>query len=238
MINIEFLGTWSALLIKGRKNVSFILNKKILFETGPHTLQAMLDNNLDPLKIETVIISHMHLDHYSGLSEFLWYRTLMNSKDTFYIVGPKGIKNNTEKLLKNLYTPKSFEIRAEYYEDQNFDFISFYKGTHSIDNNGYRIELKDFVIFYSGDTMRSENMVKGAEDADYLIHEMTFTDYLKKMAVLSKHSTYSDSIYVFEKSKAKYLISFHFTLDTENLTKIISEKNNRILFPKNRLKIK
>lgn len=238
MATINFLGNWSALIKKGKRNVSFVLDESILFETGPHTLSAMLNSGVDPLKISMILITHMHLDHYSGIAEFLWYRTLSKSTEDVLILGPEGIKHNTEEILRRLYTPEDFEIRAEYIEDRNFENIQIFKGNHSIDNNAYRIEFKGKTIFYSGDTSFSENMVNGAENVDYLIHEMTFIDAYKDLAELSKHSTVSDTLHVFDKSGAKNLIPVHFTNETEAITKKLSKKNDKIFYPANKIILK
>jgi len=135
---------------------------------------------------------------------------MVTSKSTedILILGPKGIKHNTEELLKRFYTPENLKIRAEYIQNRNFENIQIFKGNHSVDKNAYRFEFMNKTIFYSGETSLSENMVNGAESADYLIHEMIFTDAHRDLAELSKHSMVSDTLQVFDKSRAKNLILY------------------------------
>ena len=107
-MNIKFLGKWSSNLIRGERNISFVLDDKIVFDFGPHTLESLLDLKIDPRAIETVLITHMHLDHYSGLSELFWYRSIYGAKKKLVVLGPAGIKRDTEKILKLLRTPPNF----------------------------------------------------------------------------------------------------------------------------------
>ena len=74
-MKIKFLGIWSSHLIQFQRNVSISIDDKIVIEFGPHTMESLSENHVDPRKIEIVLISHMHLDHFSGLPELLWYRT-------------------------------------------------------------------------------------------------------------------------------------------------------------------
>ncbi len=104
-MEINFLGKWSSNLVTGQRNVSFLLDDKIVFDFGPHSLESLLDRNLDPNNIETLLISHMHLDHYAGLAELLWYRSIYKAKNRLTVIGPKGIRRNTDLLLKLLNTP-------------------------------------------------------------------------------------------------------------------------------------
>ncbi len=161
----------------------------------------------------------MHLDHYLGLPEFLWYRSTNKIKEPLVIIGTKGIKENTLDLLKSVNTPEIWfkdDIESIEFLEKGTDFIEIYKGNHIIPDNGYRVEYNGKTIFYSGDTAYSGSIVKGAEDVDYLFHEMTYTDGDKNIADYWRHSFYSSVINVFNESKAKHLVPVHLTKDTEN----------------------
>lgn len=230
-MNLRFLGKWSSNIVRGERNISFALDDKIVFDFGPHTVESLLDFNIDPRKIEIVAITHMHLDHFSGLPELFWYRAIHNAQNKLIVLGPKGIKNNTEKLLKTLQTPKEFKVNAEFVEDKKYDFIMPFRARHLVIDNGYRVDYKGKTIFYSGDTAYSENVVKGAEEADILLHEMTYTDEKKKEADFWKHSTYSSTMNVFEESHAKRLVPVHLSIESNKLAARLSKSNKNILYP-------
>ena len=231
-MNIKFLGKWSSNLIKGERNVSFLLDDKMVFDFGPHTVESLLDLGVDPRKIETVLITHMHLDHFSGLPELFWYRSIYKADRKLTVLGPKGIKSSMERLLKLLRTPPTFNTPFEFIEDKPYGPITPFRAKHFVTDNGYRVDYKGKTIFYSGDTAYSENVVKGAEDADILLHEMTYTDKKQKEADFWKHSTYSTTMRVFDESHAKKLVPVHLSLDSERMVRKLASSGNKVLYPK------
>lgn len=64
-------------------------------------------------------------------------------------------------------------------------------------------------IVYSGDTAKSENVVKLAENADLLIHEATFDDELEERAVKDGHSTPCMAAETARKAGVKQLFLTH-----------------------------
>lgn len=236
-MELKFLGKWSSHITKGERNISFVINDSIVFDFGPHSLEALLDLDVNPAKISTVLISHMHLDHYGGVAELLWYRSINKVDSTLMILGPKGIKENTQNLLKAFNTPENWYERyilknTEYVEDRGTDFIETFKANHIIQDNGYRLDYNDKTIFYSGDTGYSENVVRGSTDVDLLLHEMTYMDKDREIADFWKHSTYSDVARVYEESKAKRLVPVHLTTETNDLIIEKSRKDKNIIYPK------
>ena len=230
-MKFRFLGTWSSNIIRSQRNISFIVDDKIVFDFGPHALESLLDLRIDPASIPVLAITHMHLDHYSGVAELLWYRAIHKAKDPLIILGPKGIKKNTEELLKVTKTPEQFDINVKYVEDRKFDNIEPFRGHHLVIDNGYRFEKGGKTLFYSGDTAYSENIVKGAEGVDYLFHEMTYTDEKEKEAAFWRHSTYSSTMRVFKESKAKHIVPVHLTTDSSNLVLELSGKVKGLIHP-------
>ncbi len=230
-MNIRFLGKWSSNLVRGERNVSFALDDKIVFDFGPHTIESLLDSRIDPRKIEMVLITHMHLDHFSGLPELFWYRSIYKAENKLIVLGPKGIKTNTERLLRTLQTPRQFKINAEFIEDKRYEFIQPFRAKHLVTDNGYRVNYKGKTIFYSGDTAYSENVVKGAEDVDLLLHEMTYLDNKQKEADFWRHSTYSSTMRVFSESRAKKLVPVHLSVDSNALVRKLSKSSRTMIYP-------
>ena len=230
-MNIKFLGKWSSNLIRGERNISFVLDDKMVFDFGPHAIESLLDLKIDPRAIETVLITHMHLDHYSGLSELFWYRSIYGAKKKLVVLGPAGIKRDTEKILKLLRTPSNFNTPVEFVENKPYEFITPFRARHFVPDNGYRLEYNGKIIFYSGDTAYSQNVVKGAEDADILLHEMTYTDEKQREADFWKHSTYSSVMRVFRESRAKKLVPVHLSAGSNVLAKRLSNTQKNIVYP-------
>lgn len=228
-MDIKFLGTWSSNLIAGERNITFLLDDDILFDFSPHAIESLLDRRIDPNSISTLLISHMHLDHYMGIAELLWYRSIYKAKNSLLVIGPEGIRENTENLLKAVHTPEvwydeQIDTNVEFREKDDAGYIEIFQGNHTIPDNGYRVTHKGRTIFYSGDTAYSECIVEGASGVDYLIHETTYVDARAEEADIWKHSTMSNTLRVFRESKASYLIPVH--LKEESQEAVIREVGN------------
>lgn len=232
-MEIKFLGNWSSHIKKGVKNTSVIFDRRLVADFGPHTLEAIFEKGIDPKGIDTVLITHMHLDHYMGLAELLWYRGSRKLKDPITVMGPRGIKEATESILKLVNTPDdgAYELNVNYVETGKLDDITAYDGNHIIADNVYRMEFKNCSVVYTGDTAYSENVVRAAEDADFLIHEMTYTDQEAEKAAFWKHSTYSSVMGVMSESHAGILVPTHLTDGTANLLAEKSKKHENIVMP-------
>jgi ribonuclease Z len=232
-MKIKFLGIWSSHIAEFQRNVAISLGDKIVVEFGPHTMESLFENHIDPRKIETVLISHMHLDHFSGLPELLWYRAEERVKDELTVMGPRGIRDVTEKMLDLLNTPSSYKsaINVNFIEGSKLDFISSYDGNHAVPDNIYLIDHPNGSIVYSGDTSYSENVVRAASEAKYLIHEMTYADNNVQLANFWKHSTYSSVMRVAHESNCKKVVPIHFTSESLQQAWEKGKKNARILFP-------
>ena len=242
-MQIKFLGNWSSHIQAGKRNVSIIIDGHIVLDCGPHTIESMLENGIDPAKIDKMLISHMHLDHYGGLAEILWYRGARNVKDELTIMGPKGIRKNTEKILQIYNTPDNYmfsvkpnyveinnngevyEIKTEFIDKSENDYIEAFSGNHIIPDNMYRLEYRGNTIAYTGDTAYNDNIPLLGENADILLHEMTYMDKDAEIAKFWKHSTYSSAIKGFGESHAKKLVPVHLTDETVSVLKAKYSEN-------------
>ena len=86
---ITFLGTSTAIPDRGDDTASFVVNDRILIDTGWSAIENLIRNNIDPLSIDCLIFTHMHHDHYLSLPSFLFYQ-VMKRRDLkeLTIVGP------------------------------------------------------------------------------------------------------------------------------------------------------
>lgn len=219
---IKFLGRWSSNLVPHERNVSFVLDDKIAFDFGPHSLESLLDIGINPNRISLLLITHMHLDHYAGIAELLWYRSIYRARNSLTVLGPKGIRKDTEQLMRLVHTPplwyeEQINERVRYVEDSDYDFVGIFHAKHAIPCNSYRVEYGRKTIFYSGDTSYSKRVVEGARDVDWLFHELTYTDRDRKLAEKWGHSTYGDVMRVFKESGARHLVPVHLTRSSSAL---------------------
>lgn len=147
---------------------------------------------LNVTKLNRLFITHLHSDHTSGLSDFIFTPAVLERKEQLQVFGPKGTKHMTKHLLKayqedidirvnglehgdqNAYKVKTTEIaEGVVYRDSNVTVKAF-KVNHGSwkEAYGFRFETADKVIVVSGDCTYSENLIKNSKDCDILIHEV------------------------------------------------------------------
>ena len=72
IMKIQLIGTGT--IPDMTNSASVLINDHILFDVPNGNLKAMIRQNIDILKIDTVIISHTHADHCFDMPFLLWYK--------------------------------------------------------------------------------------------------------------------------------------------------------------------
>jgi ribonuclease Z len=73
MIKITFIGTSSCMPSIGSDTASFVLNDRHLVDTGWYAVLKMREYGIDPFGLESLVLTHLHHDHYMGLAPLLFY---------------------------------------------------------------------------------------------------------------------------------------------------------------------
>lgn len=67
------LGSMDCYPKAGNDSSAYVIDGHILIDTSYSTVCNLLNCGIDPLAIDTIIFTHLHADHYMGLSQFLYY---------------------------------------------------------------------------------------------------------------------------------------------------------------------
>ncbi len=113
MNSLIILGNNSALPAHGRHPTAQILQTQkgsILIDCGEGTQTQLVRYKIKPSKINTVIISHMHGDHYFGLIGMLTSMGLMGRTEQMYIYAPAALELIIEAQLKAADTILPFPV--------------------------------------------------------------------------------------------------------------------------------
>ena len=141
-MEITFIGTSACIPDIGNEVASFIINDKVLVDTGWCNVLKMREYKLDPLELEYLILTHLHQDHYIGLPQLLFYlgiKKLQGSYSTdkpFTIIGPskylEKVVNKAQEFLQTDRFPElSIDLKlvplspGESYEDDDFRLDTF-----------------------------------------------------------------------------------------------------------------
>jgi ribonuclease BN (tRNA processing enzyme) len=192
----------------GRAGSSYIVlldgTPRILVDAGPGVFVSIGELQLDLSRVDTILLTHLHIDHSSGLPAFFNARALTSdSAITYNIFGPKGrgLFPDTSRFVNLLIGENgAFAYQKSFGADETFnphdlaiDLDS--SETKIVDSDGlsieeiathhddcpsvaYRISYKNKVVVFTGDMDASAlpNLIKLAMGADLLIFHCAVLD--------------------------------------------------------------
>ncbi len=154
----------------------------MLLECGPSVLAGMKRAKLDTLALDSVLISHLHGDHFGGIAYLFMEYTFVATRTTpLILAGPPGLEERVFAVHKALYSEKIFRrlnFEIEYVEIRPGDSLTLadneieaFEVPHSAEpfSLGYRIETPDDrTMLFSGD---SDAFVEKSRDVDLFLCE-------------------------------------------------------------------
>lgn len=194
-MEITFLGTGVAIPQKGRVQSGVLVRleeKPLLIDCGSGVLSRFPDAGVSHTEVDTVLLSHLHLDHVADLHPLIkanWLRGSTRMK----VYGPEGTEEWFSKVI-DAYEYLQEEVDIDVIElvpgkeftPEGFDCeISCTAAAHSVPTLAYRVTGEDGEFVYSGDTEPSREIMELSAEADLLIHECSFPSGMK----VTNHTT-------------------------------------------------
>lgn len=189
MLELAFLGSGNAFAAGGRYWSSFLVNGRYLFDAPPTLLPHLRRMSVSPLDIEVIFLSHFHGDHFMGVPYlFLEYLYMTERRDDLFIVGPPGVEARIEKFAGLCYPEVTREcgygrryVDAKPGGDQFVNEVSFrsFPMNHVTDKLrafGYRVNVGNQAVAYTGDTMMCDEIFELAEGARVLVVDCTYSE--------------------------------------------------------------
>jgi ribonuclease Z len=149
-MEIIFLGTSSALPTKHRNHSAIALKafgEIILLDCGEGTQRQMTQAKLSPMKVNKILLTHFHGDHFLGLPGLVQSMAFRGRKSALHVFGPVGTSCIID-YIKNLgYFTLSFPIHTYELDSglfiENEDYkVSCCPTKHTVPNLAYSIEEK------------------------------------------------------------------------------------------------
>ena len=196
-LQLQVLGCGDAFSSGGRLHTCFLLQGETedgplpptLLDCGATSLSAMKGRGIEPATIRTILITHLHGDHFGGLPFLLsdaHYRARRSEPLT--LAGPPGLAKRLAQVQEALYPSSTkrglaFELKiVELHERQPADIgrirVTPFEVVHPSGGPSYalRIEYGGRVLAFSGDTEWTEALVDAAAGADLFICECNSYD--------------------------------------------------------------
>jgi len=234
-LKLTFIGSGDACSTGGRNQTCILVEddfnaKTFLIDCGPSTLTALKKINFDSNKIDFIINTHMHGDHYGGIPYLLldfWINS--NRKKELKIIGPRGIAQRVTDLHELLYSGLNFS-RMSYqitFQELSPDFIEnvdiYQVQTFLMEHNafsdclGYKISNGSKIFSYTGDTAWTDKLFSLAEGTDLFISECSFFNKNSKIS----HLSYQEIVDLSQKINTKKIVLTHLSEEMfANLDKV------------------
>lgn len=182
--------------------------ERLLFDCGRGAIQRLLQLGPDYPRVDKLFLTHLHSDHIVGIPDLWLTAWIMGRKTAFKVWGPDGtsdmmahleqayqadihIRRDLDELLPQAGIDIVAQDIAEGFEYTLGDVRVI---VFDVDHRpvtpafGYRIECNGRVVALSGDTRPCDNLVKYAQGADLLIHEIIAPQaFMKRAAQMADH---------------------------------------------------
>lgn len=242
---VTLLGTGTPIPVPGRFGPSTLIeagDQTILIDAGRGATIRMFQLGVPIGRIDALLLTHFHSDHTVGIPD-LWLTGWLTShfgarRGPFHVIGPTG----TEVLMRHLELAyaRDIEIRVE---DEKFArenvavTVKEFAGDGPVYQNGdlrvtaftvdhgdaikpaygYRIDYRGHVAVVSGDTRYNENVVRYAQGADLLIHEVAMArpellDEPHIQRIVNHHTTPQQAGLVFARTRPKLAAFTHLVM--------------------------
>eukprot|EP00702_Spironucleus_salmonicida_P001392 EST42683.1 Ribonuclease BN [Spironucleus salmonicida] len=171
--------------------------------------------SLNNISIDTIFISHIHMDHISGLPQII-LNHINNNFQIPIIYAPSG----SQQFITNFFSLMNLEVNINIIQIdtilQNIDYkISTIELFHVVECYGIRIETsKNKLIYILSDGDYSNLEILESVPIDYLICECTFTNLEK--AKQFKHSNDTIVRQLVDRLNVQNIIIGHFSLRLKN----------------------
>jgi len=218
-IELTVLGSGTCAATLRRSMASYHLQagaKQALLDIGAGAIRRLLDAGKDYREIDSIFITHRHIDHIADLVPYLWavrYTPHWQREKPLVLYGPPGTERWYHKLAAAhgdwmLQLPFPLEIHEG--ESMTWDWFGHTVRTlpmyHLVPVNGYRFTFGDTIFAYTGDTGYHKNVTRLAENADWLLAECSFPS---GKAPIDTHLTPDTAGQIARESGVKRLILTH-----------------------------
>jgi ribonuclease Z len=210
----------------------------LLFDCGRGAVQHLRRAGHPLGGVTRLFLTHLHSDHVVGIPDLMLTAWLIGRRtQPLQVWGPAG----TAEMMSHLRTAYEFDIGIRI-EDDRADPAGIAIHAADIEQGlvyacddlkvtafdvdhrpvkpalGYRLDYQNRTVVLSGDTRVSENLIRFAEGADLLIHEVALADDVTfekndwARRIIAHHTTPAEAGEVFSRIHPKLAVYSHITI--------------------------
>ena len=200
-----------------------------IIDTGDGVCNQLANANLDPEKIKAIFITHNHSDHVADFGTLLLRTWQSGHKGKIQCYGPtplRSIIDSYKEYMKwdielrireenrphfeTIFNVNEIEKDSHIYKDKNIS-VECITVPHAAakPSFAYKFKLENKFVVFSGDTSKSEKLIKFALNSEYLIEKTYPGNEAFKKHIINGHTSIEEVGYVAKKSNVKNLILNH-----------------------------
>jgi ribonuclease Z len=248
-MKLTLLGTGTPIPDPARRGPSQVVQvgeELVLVDAGSGVLHRLLEAGYAGSRLRRIAITHLHSDHITGLLDLLWAGWIMRWWDEPPpIAGPPrtaeliqrlahaleydvAVRMKGERLKREWLVPRVEEVEEGWDTEGDGWRLGAFRVDHApVDEAfGFRLEADGRSVVISGDTCPSENLIRHAQGADLLVHEVywrrgaealratiTDPDQLARRQTINSYHTHSEDVgTIAAQAEAKHLVLSHILL--------------------------
>jgi ribonuclease BN (tRNA processing enzyme) len=189
-VRVHFLGSGSAFSDGGRANAAIHVTApgvSLLLDCGGSAMPA-IKRHVDPGTIDAIAVTHLHGDHFGGITYLVIEQHFSGRKKELVCGGPPSLEMRLRATEQALYpdffgrVPLGFPLSTVVLGAEPTPLggarVAALPVRHvrMAEPHGLRVEVAGKVIAYSGDARWTEHLATVAKGADLFICEATFFD--------------------------------------------------------------
>jgi ribonuclease Z len=212
---------------------------RLLFDCGRGATLRLAQVGVRAGSINRVFLTHLHSDHVVQLPDLLLTGWVGGGRSVpLEVWGPEG----TREMMDHMQQAFAFDIHVRRDVDEKAPGDGIKVLSHDIEQGvvfdqqgvkvtaflvdhspltpafGYRVDYRGRSVVLSGDTRVSENLIRFAQGADVLVHEMLDAQTIRARfphdpetvaAILAKHTTPEQAGSVFARVKPRLAVYSH-----------------------------
>ncbi|WP_344231376.1 MBL fold metallo-hydrolase [Kribbella hippodromi] len=182
-MDVTVAGSGDAFGSGGRFQTCIAVGTHTLIDCGTTSLTALRQQSLDPNEIRTVVITHLHGDHFGGLPFLILDGQFRRRTEDLTVIGPPGTQARLTDAMETLFPGSSqvqrrFGVHVLEHADgrtRQVDELAVtpYEVRHASGAPAYAVRLQTpgRSITYSGDTEWTDALLQAADEADLFLCE-------------------------------------------------------------------
>ena len=250
--SLTTLGTASAKPMVDKYPSAHVFNVRgrlFLVDCGEGAQVQLLRNRVSMMKIDNILISHLHGDHVFGIFGLLSTLSMLGRTAPLHVYAPRDFASILHFYLGHFGAGNKYEIvhhplavkAPEVICDLRTVEVLAFPMNHGIETFGFLFREKwpldregrpmrrSRSAAYCSDTAPFPEEVEWLRGTDLIYHEATYGEEMRDKALARYHSTAAYAAQVAREAGASQLVLGHFSSRYKDLTVLLDEA--RAIFP-------